>query len=80
MFFKTAFFVKNIPDWERAIRISLAITFAIGSAALLPSPWDWIGALTCIGFGITGVVGFCPACALAGRRLARSHKRFDARW
>ncbi|MHA6205647.1 YgaP family membrane protein [Dyella soli] len=71
-FFKTAFFVKNVPGWERATRILLATAAVILSGALLPSPWNWIGALTCIGFGLTGVVGFCPACALAGRRLARN--------
>jgi len=71
--FKTAFFVKNVPGWERVLRIAVAA--AAGSLALLvlPGPWNWLLASSALGFGATGLMGFCPACALAGRRLRKQH-------
>lgn len=73
-FFKTAFFVKNIPGWERSVRIILALAIVVLSAIFLSQPWNWIVALGAAGFGLTGIIGFCPACALVGRRLAQSDK------
>lgn len=73
-FFKTAFFVKNVPGWERGIRIVVALAIIFLSTIFLSSPWNWIVALSGAGFGLTGVIGFCPACALVGRRLAQSDK------
>lgn len=73
-FFKTAFFVKNIPGWERSVRIILALAILIPGLIFLASTWNWIVALSGAGFGLTGVIGFCPACALVGRRLAQSDK------
>jgi hypothetical protein len=70
-FLKTTFFIKNLPAWERTLRIAIAIAvIAIGLIAL-SSPWSWIVALGGVGFGFTGLVGFCPMCALVGRRLAK---------
>ena len=63
-------YVKNVPAWERAVRVvagvamigcgffglkGLAIGYLIAA----------VGALTLL----TGFVGFCPMCAMAGRRL-----------
>ncbi|WP_157956486.1 DUF2892 domain-containing protein [Dyella sp. C11] len=73
-FVKTAFFMKNVPNWERVVRILLAIAIVILSVSFLPSPWNWIVALSGACFGVTGVVGFCPACALVGRRLERNNQ------
>ena len=66
---KAAFFVKNLPAWERALRIAVALAGALLALATLAAPWSWLAASAAASFGITGVVGFCPACALAGRRL-----------
>ncbi|WP_267226214.1 YgaP family membrane protein [Dyella silvae] len=71
-FVKTAFFVKNVPVLERIIRVLVAAAIVILGLAYLTSPWNWIAAIAGVGFGLTGVIGFCPACALVGRRLARS--------
>jgi hypothetical protein len=68
---RTAFFVKNVPNWERALRIIVALVVIMAGLAWLAPPWNWIVALSGIGFALTGVFGFCPACAMVGRRLAK---------
>jgi len=68
-FAKTAFYVKNVPGWERALRVLLSMTTAALALAFLASPWSWLVAGSAAGFAVTGLVGFCPACALVGRRL-----------
>lgn len=60
---------RNVPLWERAIRLCLGAIAALGAIYFLPS-----GALGVLGFavaamlGATAIVGFCPACAMLGRR------------
>ena len=60
---------RNIPAWERVIRLCLGVIAALGALYFLPP-----GALRVLGFaaagvlGATAVVGFCPACAMLGRR------------
>jgi Protein of unknown function (DUF2892) len=67
---KAAFFVKNVPSTERAIRLILgaaAVTFGLVTGSTL----GWIVLASGVMFTATGLFGFCPMCALAGRRLAR---------
>jgi hypothetical protein len=68
---KSAFFMKNLPPWERGLRILLSLVGAAVCLVSLSPPWSWGGVASAAGFGVTGVVGFCPMCALAGRRLPR---------
>ena len=68
---KAAFFVKNVPGSERVLRIAVAVAGVLVALVLLPPPWSWLMASTAAGFGVTGLIGFCPACALAGRRLRK---------
>ncbi|RUP24756.1 MAG: DUF2892 domain-containing protein [Curvibacter sp.] len=63
------FYSKNVPAWERAVRIVMGL-MALGFAAM-----SW-GSPLAMGAGImgamlsmTGLVGFCPMCALVGRKL-----------
>jgi hypothetical protein len=70
-FIKTAFFIKNVPPWERALRVLGAFVIVVIGLVQLSSPWSWVVAGSAAGFGLTGVVGFCPMCALAGRRLRK---------
>jgi hypothetical protein len=61
-------FTANVPMLERAIR-ALAGAAIIGYALLgAPSPSI---ALIVVGscVALTGLIGFCPACAIAGRKL-----------
>jgi hypothetical protein len=65
-----ALFERNLPNWERAVRGLAGIALI---AFTLMAGWNgwWLAA------GVTGGIvmlwmagyGFCPACALAGRRL-----------
>ena len=65
---KAALFVRNVPGWERVLRIAVALTVALVSFILLAPPWRWPVAVSALGLGITGLLGFCPACALLRRR------------
>jgi Protein of unknown function (DUF2892) len=68
---KAAFFVKNIPAWERVLRVAMAVAAALVALNVLAAPWAWAMASAALGFGVTGIFGFCPACALVGRRLRK---------
>jgi hypothetical protein len=66
------FYTKNVPGWERALRI-IAGLLGLGWAAM-----HWDGALLAVGLGImgaslafSGLFGFCPMCAMVGRKLDR---------
>ena len=64
---------KNLPGWERAMR-------AVGGAAmiacgLLGLPGMSIGYLIAAAGAVTvmtGFFGFCPMCAMVGRKLPSS--------
>jgi hypothetical protein len=63
------FYVKNVPQWERVLRIVMGL-MALGFAAM-----SW-GAPLAVGAGVmgavlamTGLFGFCPMCAMVGRKL-----------
>lgn len=64
------FYVKNVPSWERALRIVL------GLLALAFTAMHWNGSALLTNLGVAGAVlslsglfGFCPMCALVGRKL-----------
>ncbi len=73
-FLSSAFFVKNVPGWERALRIGIGLVGAAIGFAFLAAPWSWVVVVASFVEACTGVVGFCPMCALAGRRIARRAK------
>lgn len=60
---------RNLPAWERVIRLCLGAFAAAGAFYFLPA-----GTLRLLGFAVAGVlgstaiVGFCPACAMLGRK------------
>ncbi len=59
---------KNLPGWERLVRLLAgAVMIACGLIGLKGLPIGYL--IACVGVvtAITGFVGFCPACALAGR-------------
>jgi hypothetical protein len=68
-FASTAIYAKNLPVWERVLRIGLSGTAIALALALMAPPWSFAVAASAVGFALTGLVGFCPACALVGRRL-----------
>jgi hypothetical protein len=69
-FFRTAFYFKNVPLFERVLRVGLAI--ALGAVPLFMPLLAWVSGLIWVSAAFvasTGFVGFCPACYLVGRRL-----------
>ena len=61
-------FAANVPLIERAIRILIGAGLA-AFAFLALAPANLLVAAMGLCVAATGLVGFCPACALAGRRL-----------
>ena len=65
-------FHKNLPVWERALRsVTGLLMIACGLLApgLAGSPLGYIIAAGGVMAILTGFVGYCPACAVVGRRL-----------
>ena len=69
------FYVKNVPGWERFVRIISGVVGAVLSIVFLKGLLGVIGAVVAAGITVSGLVGFCPACAIVGRRLAKQQKR-----
>ena len=65
---------KNLPSWERALRICCGAALVAIGLLMFPTSWTGYG-LACVGVVLlaTGAVAFCPMCAISGRR------RLDAR-
>ncbi|MBN8980236.1 MAG: DUF2892 domain-containing protein [Rhizobiales bacterium] len=64
-------YVKNVPGWERTIRILMGIGLLAASVAYFgATTTGWvIGAIGAMA-AMTGLVGFCPACAMVGRKAS----------
>ena len=61
---------KNLPNWERWLRVLVGV--GLITYGLLGAPSLVITALALVSAVVvlaTGFVGYCPACALAGRRF-----------
>ncbi|MDR3464551.1 MAG: DUF2892 domain-containing protein [Xanthobacteraceae bacterium] len=59
----------NLPGWERAIRVALGVVIAVMAWRTAAAPWMiWAGAAMGTMLAVTGFVGFCPMCAMVGRR------------
>ncbi|MHB8257765.1 MAG: YgaP family membrane protein [Acidiferrobacterales bacterium] len=67
-------YVKNLPVWERIVRLGVAAAVAAYGLIELGGRWGWVAVAGGAGLALTAVFGFCPTCALAGRRLA-NHDR-----
>lgn len=68
------FYLKqNLPRWERTLRVALGMLIAAGAVASLPasSALLWAALATAATLALTGFVGFCPACAMVGRKPLR---------
>ena len=61
-------FTLNVPSGERLIRVLLGLGLA-AYAWIAPDHPNPIFVAVGFCFALTGVVGFCPACAMFGRRL-----------
>jgi hypothetical protein len=68
----TMLYQKNLPTWERALRLAAAVAIiAFGLIGLQGLALGWLLAASGVFVGLTGFVGLCPACAIMGRKLDR---------
>jgi len=72
------FYVKNVPNWERVLRVVVGLAIVAWSLLSLGGAWGVIVALSATGIVASGLFGFCPACALVGRRLDKARKEHGA--
>ena len=67
---KTMFYTKNVPVWERTLRIILGLGLTLyvilGQPSMLISAISLASAVFIV---VTGFVGWCPMCALVGRKI-----------
>src|SRR6202140_2304744 len=65
---RTMWYRKNVGGWERAARlIGGALMLICGVVALHASPLGLLLSGAGVVTLVTGVFGYCPACAIAGR-------------
>ena len=63
------FYAKNVGSKERIVRtVGGTIMILCGAVALQLSPLGLLLAGTGVVTIVTGLIGFCPACAMVGRK------------
>lgn len=65
-------YVKNVPNGERVLRVLAGVGGVVGALVLLPEPLAWVGAASAACLTMSGLLGFCPACAMVGRKLPKA--------
>jgi len=68
------FYVKNVPTWERILRVIAGLAVAAWSVLALGGLWGMLLAVSAAGMVLSGLFGFCPACAMVGRKLDKARK------
>jgi hypothetical protein len=64
------FYRKNLPGWERAMRTIGGVgMIAYGLLSMPGTMAGYLIAGTGMVAALTGFFGFCPMCAMVGRRL-----------
>lgn len=61
-----AFYRKNIGGVHQAVRVACGLAVAAGAFAALSGATAWLAAVGGAAFALTGLVGYCPMCAVAG--------------
>ncbi len=64
----SAWYVKNVPTGERAVRVGVGLGGAAAAVLLVPGVLGWALGVGVAGLALTGLVGYCPMCALVGRK------------
>lgn len=63
------YFKRNLPRTERAVRLLLAAASAAAAFAVPLGPWAGLAlGATALSLALSALLGFCPACAMMGRR------------
>jgi VIT1/CCC1 family predicted Fe2+/Mn2+ transporter len=74
---------KNVPQIERLIRIAIGLVLVV-AVALVPSLFGEyattalvVAAVSDFFLAMTGFVGWCPACAVMGRKLKANQPKHE---
>jgi len=67
------FYVKNVPSWERILRLVMGAMGLAFAAMSWGSPLAMAAGAMGAVLAMTGLVGFCPMCAMVGRKLDKGH-------
>jgi hypothetical protein len=76
-FLQTALYPKNVPNVERIIRFLAGATLIAlvvsgqGALGTLAGPALVLAVSTALVMIVTGFVGWCPMCALVGRKIKK---------
>lgn len=65
------FYLKNVPTWERVLRMVVGVLGAWAALRLAGGMLGIVLAGSAAGIVVSGLLGFCPMCALVGRKLDR---------
>lgn len=63
------FYVKNVPTWERVARVVIPICPAV--LGIQHFGFGLVGLMilaSALGISVTGIVGWCPMCAMVHRK------------
>ena len=67
-------YVKNVSTAERVIRTMMGLASLGGALVWIgPTTAGWMVGTMGIMASLSGLVGWCPMCALAGRKLESKH-------
>ena len=62
------FYRKNLIAWEQMLRVLAGLALVGGGLIYLPGWPGYLLAASGAFLAITGVFGYCPACAMVGRK------------
>jgi hypothetical protein len=66
---------RNVPVWERGLRVAAGFAIAALAFAFAPSPIRmWAGMAGGLMVALTGLVGYCPMCAMVGRKAVEARE------
>jgi hypothetical protein len=68
------FYVKNVPSGERIVRVVAGVAAVAIGLAGIGGTGGVLVAVAAAGIVVSGLIGFCPACAMVGRRLDKAKK------
>ena len=64
-----ALYRKNIGGVQQAIRVAAGASIVALAALYLTGPLAWVAAIAGVVFAGSGLVGYCPMCAVAGIKM-----------
>lgn len=68
------FYVKNVPNGERVLRVAAGLLVVAIGLLGVGGMAGLLLAASAGGIVASGLFGFCPMCAMVGRRLDKAKK------